>query len=337
MSYLNKSKFSVFILSFVLALSGFLQLQPLEAQAYGNRIQDSTNGVSLLSVPYVQSASTGLISRELSYPSERIPALTIFAIRIDNGKNTYYSIQTGEGQSSYSIRVDPGVYQLLAYYADLTGGYTFYVKCGMDVQCQDHSLAPVVVEAGAVIAGVDIQDWYAPSGTFSPRPDGGITSEPPVACSSYHRVKFGENLFRIGLMYGMTWTPIARANNIENPNRIYAGQVLCIPPSGPSSTWKPKNPPVPTFEIASVLRNKQVTIKTSDFPPDTDFVVTMGRFGTQGINGLEVARTNSGKGGSFTATYSIPAKFQGQHQIAIRLQSPTGYYSYNWFYNNSTE
>ena len=75
----------------------------------------------------------------------------------------------------------------------------------------------------------------------------------------------------------------------------------------------------------------------SDFPPDTDFVVTMGKIGTQGINGLEVARTNSGKGGSFTATYLIPAKFQGQYQIAIRLQSPTGYYSYNWFYNNSTE
>ena len=337
MSYLNKSKFSVFILSFVLALSGFLQLQPLEAQAYGNKIQDSTNAVSLTSVPNVQSTSTGLINGELSYPSERIPALTIFAIRIDNGKNTYYSIQTREGQASYSIRVDPGVYQLLAYYEDFAGGYTFYVKCGMDVQCQDHSLTPVVVEAGAVVAGIDIQDWYAPRGTFPVRPDGVRSSEPAVICSTYHTVKFRESLYRIGLMYGMTWTPIARVNNIENPNRIYAGQVLCIPRSAPSSTWKPKNPVVPTFEVASVVRNKQVTIKTSDFPPDIDFVVTMGRFGTQGINGLEVARTNSGKGGSFTATYSIPAKFQGQHQIAIRLQSPTGYYSYNWFYNNSTE
>lgn len=137
-------------------------------------------------------------------------------------------------------------------------------------------------------------------------------------------------------MYDTTWTPIAKVNNIENPNRIYAGHVLCIPSSVPSNTWKSNNPAVPTFEIASVVRNKQVTIKTSDFPADTDFVVTMGRIGNQGINGVEFARTNSGKGGSFIATYSIPAKFHDMQQVAIRLQSFTGFYSYNWFYNNTT-
>ena len=334
MSYLSKSNFSVFILAFVFAISGFLQLRPIEAQANEKTVKDSTNWITLNSV---HSATTGLISGELSYPSEHIPALTIFATRIDNGVNTYYSIQTGEGQSSYSIRVDPGVYHLLAYYSDLAAGYSFYVKCGMDLQCQDHYLAPVVVEAGAVIAGIDIQDWYAPTGTFPPRPDGGRSSESPVACSNYHTVKFGENLYRIGLMYGMTWTPIARANNIENPNRIYAGQVLCIPRSAPSKTWKSKISAVPTFKIASVVRNKRVTIKTYDFPPGTDFIVTMGQIGTQGINGVEIARTNSGQGGSFTATYSIPSKFHGVQQVAIRLQSSTGFYSYNWFYNNSTE
>ncbi len=194
---------------------------------------------------------------------------------------------------------------------------------------QQEKLIQALEEAGAVIAGIDIQDWYAPQGTFPLRPDGVSYPEPPAACSGYHTVKFGENLFRIGLMYGMTWTPIARVNNIQNPNRIYAGQVLCIPPSVPSNTWKSKKSAVPTFKIASVVKNKQVTIKTYDFPPGTDFVVTMGQIGTQGINGVEVARTNSGQGGSFTATYSIPAKFHGVQQVAIRLQSSTGFYSYN--------
>ncbi len=138
-------------------------------------------------------------------------------------------------------------------------------------------------------------------------------------------------------MYGMTWTPIAEANNILNPNRIYAGQVLCIPRSVPFNTWKSNISAVPTFKIASVVRNKQVTIKTYDFPPGTDFVVTMGQIGTQGINGKEVALINSREGGSFTATYKIPHKFHDMKQIAIRLQSSTGFYSYNWFYNNSTQ
>lgn len=49
----------------------------------------------------------------------------------------------------------------------------------------------------------------------------------------YHTVKPGENLFRIGLQYGMGWIPIAEANGIVNPNQIYAGQVLKIPTNTP--------------------------------------------------------------------------------------------------------
>jgi hypothetical protein len=63
----------------------------------------------------------------------------------------------------------------------------------------------------------------------------------------------------------------------------------------------------------------------------------MGRYDTRGINGFEVATTKSGDGGSFTATYSIPQALKGHDRIAIRLQSSAGYYSYNWFYNNTTE
>jgi len=67
------------------------------------------------------------------------------------------------------------------------------------------------------------------------------------------------------------------------------------------------------------------------------FVVIMGRYGTQGINGFDVATTDTGAGCSFTATYSIPQALRGYERIVIRLQSSAGYYSYNWFYNNSTE
>ena len=72
-----------------------------------------------------------------------------------------------------------------------------------------------------------------------------------------------------------------------------------------------------------------------NFPSNDDFTVTMGYMWTRGINGIVVGSQNSGNG-SFTATYDIPAALQGQYQISIRLQSPTsGYYSYNWFYNNT--
>jgi lysozyme len=44
-----------------------------------------------------------------------------------------------------------------------------------------------------------------------------------------HIVQLGENLFRIGLQYGLSWETIARANGISDPNAIYAGMQLVIP------------------------------------------------------------------------------------------------------------
>ena len=62
----------------------------------------------------------------------------------------------------------------------------------------------------------------------------------------------------------------------------------------------------------------------------------MGVFGTRGVGGIEIAMTQSGAGGSFDETYTIPAALHGLPRIAIRLQSDDGYFAYNWFYNNTT-
>lgn len=94
--------------------------------------------------------------------------------------------------------------------------------------------------------------------------------------------------------------------------------------------------PIPTFTIEEVGVDQSVTIQTSNFRAGQDFVVTMGPIGTLGINGTVVGVTNSGAGGTFVATYPIPANLVGARQIAIRLESAQGSYSYNWFYNNLT-
>lgn len=48
-------------------------------------------------------------------------------------------------------------------------------------------------------------------------------------CRAVHRVAFGQTLSQIGRWYGVSPSAIAGANNIQNMNRIYAGQSLCIP------------------------------------------------------------------------------------------------------------
>jgi len=93
---------------------------------------------------------------------------------------------------------------------------------------------------------------------------------------------------------------------------------------------------VPTIWIASVNRNSTVTVQTNNFPANTDFQVLMGPMGTHGY-GYYVSTFNSGGGGSMTLTFPIPPQLYGAYQISIRTQNQwSGYYSYNWFYNNTT-
>ena len=96
---------------------------------------------------------------------------------------------------------------------------------------------------------------------------------------------------------------------------------------------------IPTFSITSVARDNSVTIRTYNFPAHDTFKVLMNFMGTRGVNGVNVDSINSGSGGSFTATFNIPSKMKGEYQIAIRLQSTSGsgYYAYNWFYNNTAK
>lgn len=48
-------------------------------------------------------------------------------------------------------------------------------------------------------------------------------------CDATYRVKRGDSLSEIAKHYRVSVHELAKANNIRNPNRIYAGQVLCIP------------------------------------------------------------------------------------------------------------
>lgn len=93
---------------------------------------------------------------------------------------------------------------------------------------------------------------------------------------------------------------------------------------------------IPTFTIVNIVPDTSVTIVTYNFPANRSFDVLMGPISTRGVGGIKVTTINSGAGGSFSAIFNIPQALRGQYQIAIRLENTTGsgYYAYNWFYNN---
>lgn len=135
----------------------------------------------------------GSIAGRLAYPSEFIPPLTVYAIPAGPGR--YRAVHTAHNQVRYTLAgVPPGVYVVVAFVtgdaqATLSGAYTRYVTCGMTAGCADHAPIPVTVRAGVTSSDVDVGDWYAPPGTFPPRPTGGepfaagdrVTVENPLA------------------------------------------------------------------------------------------------------------------------------------------------------------
>ncbi|RME60470.1 LysM domain-containing protein [Candidatus Parcubacteria bacterium] len=67
--------------------------------------------------------------------------------------------------------------------------------------------------------------FAAPSASAAPPAWG------PDCGGSYHCVRYGETLFSIGRLYNVDPYYIAEVNGLANPNYIYAGQVLYIPPT----------------------------------------------------------------------------------------------------------
>lgn len=121
------------------------------------------------------SESKGSISGKLSYPSEAIPPLRIVAFRV--GGEGWYSVEYPMNTFEYTLEDLPaGTYHVVAYvlpsstFAELAGGYSQAVVCGLSVECTDHSLVDVVVNADEDTPNINPGDWYAPEGTFPPDP-----------------------------------------------------------------------------------------------------------------------------------------------------------------------
>jgi LysM repeat protein len=66
-----------------------------------------------------------------------------------------------------------------------------------------------------------------------------------------HTVAAGENLYRIGLKYGISWVAIANTNGLANPNILSIGQILKLPGA---TTPDPGPTPSPQTETIYIVR-----------------------------------------------------------------------------------
>lgn len=83
-------------------------------------------------------------------------------------------------------------------------------------------------------------------------PSGSAPITPAAAApAGSHVVQPGENLFRIGLLYGLTTDQLAQANGLSTSSPLYAGQTLQIP--GASSGGGPSVAPTPPADGTHVV------------------------------------------------------------------------------------
>lgn len=85
------------------------------------------------------------------------------------------------------------------------------------------SVTPGPVEAGPEEGQPPADEAPAPE---APASEG----ETPSSGETVHIVQPGDNLYRIGLIYGFTYQELAAYNGIANPDRLEVGQEIRIPP-----------------------------------------------------------------------------------------------------------
>ena len=91
---------------------------------------------------------------------------------------------------------------------------------------------------------------------------------------------------------------------------------------------------VPLFSFTTIKAGETVTVHGENFPKDTNFNVRMDVFGDLAVDGINVGVVNSGTG-TFDATFAIPSSLKNERTIAMRMDAASGWYSYNWFTNQS--
>lgn len=170
-------------------------------------------------------------------------------------------------------------------------------------------------------------------------------AEAAQTCTLTHVVQPGENLFRIGLRYGVQWPTLQAWNYLPNANSIYVGQILCVngyasggtptPPTPTPVVIYPGNPFGPTTQPRAYF--PQATLGQSfqlygyNFPANRQVTISITTLGNPPYIPYYTATTLAD--GTFFVEVQIPDGLQNASTIAVDVRTSNGYYARNWFYN----
>jgi hypothetical protein len=106
-----------------------------------------------------KSALKGTIDGAICYPSDYIPAMTLYARNAKTGET--FSKSLAEETDHYQITVPPGTYKVFVWADGIGGSYSKAVPCGLSVNCTNHTLILISVKPSQTVFGVNPCDFYS--------------------------------------------------------------------------------------------------------------------------------------------------------------------------------
>jgi nucleoid-associated protein YgaU len=179
----------------------------------------SNGGVAIVNIVNGQgsggvNANGGQIATALAQAGSSRQNVQIVA----SGPTSLWALSSGELQAVYR-----GTTNYDFVFSPSRCGITFTLTGGSSV---------IVVTATPIGAPGALPPVYGPGTGYTPPaapPASSGSCLVPVGARAAHVVRSGENLFRIGLRYGVDYRIIAAYNGISDPARIYVGQCIIIP------------------------------------------------------------------------------------------------------------
>ncbi|MBL7542632.1 MAG: hypothetical protein JNL11_02400 [Bdellovibrionaceae bacterium] len=111
--------------------------------------------------------TSGSIQGSLGFPSDFIPKLVICADPIEWWKKKI-CIGSELDARTYELKLPKGKYTVFAsviekmeyFQTDYRAYYSEFVKCGLSVNCKDHSPIVIEINDASTLNDINPQDWY---------------------------------------------------------------------------------------------------------------------------------------------------------------------------------
>lgn len=200
-------------------------MQP-ERQAMINNASSDTFGFDCVclikGILWGWSANPSLSYGGAQYASNGVP---------DIGADGMFSRKYVTGISRDFAKIKPGAV------LHISGHVGVYIGCGEVIECSPKWSNNVQISHLGNI-GQTVGNWrtwdeygYLPCVDYSVEIKKPEEAAPAADVNAeVYTVKSGDTLSKIGVMYGFTSDELAAYNGIANPNKIYPGQVIKIPP-----------------------------------------------------------------------------------------------------------